>query len=90
MILFVFIDLTFPLWLIKYLSESIPDINEILFHAVNLFMRNYTLLIFFGGSCGTRTRKSFGYEPNALTNCAKDPCYGAFHAAVRLSGLSEN
>ena len=90
MILFVFIDLTFPLWLIKYLSESIPDINEILFHAVNLFMRNYTLLIFLVGPAGLEPAKSFGYEPNALTSCAKDPCCGAFHAAVRLSGLSES
>ena len=57
MILFVFIDLTFPLWLIKYLSESIPDINEILFHAVNLFMRNYTLLIFLVGPAGLEPAK---------------------------------
>ena len=54
------------------------------------FHEKLHLTYFFGGSCGTRTRKTFGYEPNALTNCAKDPCCSAFHAAVRLSGLSEN
>ena len=42
------------------------------------------------GPAGFEPAKSFGYEPNALTSCAKDPCCGAFHAAVRLSGLSEN